>query len=1501
MGRRSTDSGNPSYTLNQRTLSGKVLIWVAAFLAVVCVIRENPAGATDYTDHKLVRVYLTSQPDEDFMASISATLVGDRAYVGWNYYTVPPSSYASLDLSGISFELRYDDYQAYINDTRTRLSTRTPIAPFSPSAYPLSLLPFELYGIPPVAYDWNSGTGTCDDLGGDTWFEDWRDLTEIDTKIDEWIATYPGLVSREIIGTTGGEDGPVPIWAVRIGHDSINLNKPALFIDATQHAREWVVPLAAMWIGDALLAGYGVDSEITQIVDQIEFIIVPVVNPEGYAWTYNPSGEFGWRKNRHRKPGFPECDGDESSHFGIDLNRNFETPEWLALNYHEDSQSCDVRYSNNTWFTENETQAIRDFISANSNILGLIDFHTYAKRVLRPFAYSDTDKPPQPDRNNFLNIAEGMVDEINSVTGDGGYEHAVTALGNPLAGTIRDWAYLHEGLYAFTIELRPEYDGNGDIGDFCPMLEQVTRSRHEAMAAAKYLASWLVGDNDGDSIDNINDNCTEVGNPDQHDCDNDGIGNVCDDDVCIEFYGVEDSASNVVYDTSGPAGFIMSYTSTPSYITVNYRAFGAALNSSGGLAPEEDHSVQLRWCSCEGYSNDSTGAYNCKTLNCIQDGPTQYVTHYHHSGWHLVSTHGVPGALSVLDPPPPSPGTNHCNDILGSSVEDYVPSFSPSCDKIGSAGWTDWGLDEEISDLCSFHCNPPEHEFENPQTTSVATRSLYWDWDRELWWEETVSDTSLIGQPTSLEAALKEDQFPLTSEHDPVWGYLWVRPEGENENGRLWSEVNKYETFHLDPGTWHHYHKGIPLTPSPWYDFPWIILHPFDSLGRTPDMRVDPAISQVLPHVDTARFGMGLLSPGIGDEAGVFKYADGLVDGDAAIGGLQISFIDGHSLESGAWGYSTGDSPGSVPSTVGFANAMYGWTEDTGSVHGLAVFGGQSISGVKSDTLWLGQFGGLDSEGAPFFNWHDETPMSGQMPPPRNGAAMVFDESQKRLIMFGGTMERDQVANDIWAYDLVQESWNQLNMDFLSLTNFSMVQAGGRFFVAGGRDANGAVNTNVYRVNFADLQYEAIADLANGPGARQGVSMGFDASGSGSLLFYGGVDASGSGRNDLWSLGLQNQGWAGIVPDCTQGACPVSDGPSYLIVGADGRTSVHTSVNENGDDTFTLDDTGEWVGNRTSILQTTGSMDCDSDGINEVDTSKACRSSNEWYAEVSTMRCAEPNESDLLECGAEVAQTMSLAESWSPGGWEWIMDLEEGPDDYTYVLTEDVLYAFDTLDLSDGLYPIDSDSITVPGSCWFCGGPDWSFDVEVYGDKAFVASFSGVHVFDLSDPSSPDEVGYFASYAPVLDMAFFNGMMYLADGFGITVVDTTDPATPTEVGRVSLGTLVEAVGVNEEGWRLMALTPGVLKKLDLGRDPFEPVVTDSICIAGGLFYDIKVAGDWTYLNGLFTQTVLDEGTTGLSTRGAHDLRDWVDGRVQRGDRAERVRWLFGEFQVWEVD
>lgn len=57
--------------------------------------------------------------------------------------------------------------------------------------------------------------------------------------------------------------------------------KPVIIIDAAVHAREWVTPPVALYIIDQLVSGV-VD---TQLTDLIDWIIIPVANPDGYEYS----------------------------------------------------------------------------------------------------------------------------------------------------------------------------------------------------------------------------------------------------------------------------------------------------------------------------------------------------------------------------------------------------------------------------------------------------------------------------------------------------------------------------------------------------------------------------------------------------------------------------------------------------------------------------------------------------------------------------------------------------------------------------------------------------------------------------------------------------------------------------------------------------------------------------------------------------------------------------------------------------------------------------------------------------------------------------------------------------------------------------------------------------------------------------------------------------------------------------------------------------------------
>jgi hypothetical protein len=81
--------------------------------------------------------------------------------------------------------------------------------------------------------------------------------------------------------------------------------------------------------------------------------------------------------------------------------------------------------------------------------------------------------------------------------------------------------------------------------------------------------------------------------------------------------------------------------------------------------------------------------------------------------------------------------------------------------------------------------------------------------------------------------------------------------------------------------------------------------------------------------------------------------------------------------------------------------------------------------------------------------------------------------------------------------------------------------------------------------------------------------------------------------------------------------------------------------------------------------------------------------------------------------------------------------------------------------------------------------PHYSRDVAVAGDIAFVADVaSGLHIFDVSDPSAPVHLANLADQISYdSDLTVVGDVLYIADGLnGLRAVDVTDPANPLTRG-----------------------------------------------------------------------------------------------------------------------
>ena len=113
----------------------------------------------------------------------------------------------------------------------------------------------------------------------------------------EQLASENKKISKLIsIGkTVQGQD----IVALKVSKDARTLKdgkKPAVLYMSAQHAREWITPEMTRRLARYVLDQYGSSAAITRLVNRHELWFVPVANPDGYDFTFQPDQRL-WRKN----------------------------------------------------------------------------------------------------------------------------------------------------------------------------------------------------------------------------------------------------------------------------------------------------------------------------------------------------------------------------------------------------------------------------------------------------------------------------------------------------------------------------------------------------------------------------------------------------------------------------------------------------------------------------------------------------------------------------------------------------------------------------------------------------------------------------------------------------------------------------------------------------------------------------------------------------------------------------------------------------------------------------------------------------------------------------------------------------------------------------------------------------------------------------------------------------------------------------------------------------
>ncbi len=290
---------------------------------------------------------------------------------------------------------------------------------------------------------------------------------EIEEEFHELVNEYPGIA---YVSSLGKSIENRELWAIKIS-DNVEQDEDeeVVVLIGGHHGREWISVEVPFLIAEHLLESYDTDAYIKELVDNSEIWVVPLVNPDGHQ--HSVSVNRFWRKNRRDN-------GDGT--FGVDLNRNYEY-EWGGPGSSGDTFSN--IYCGTSPFSEPETQAVRDFLQAQSPT-ALISYHSFGQLVMYPWGCIID---PADDKDLLHGLATSMTEEIEDIYGVSYTPQQSSAL-YILSGDAMDWIYASDSIPAFSIELRPR----GGVPGFLLPSSKIYPTFEENLPAALFLIDWAI-------------------------------------------------------------------------------------------------------------------------------------------------------------------------------------------------------------------------------------------------------------------------------------------------------------------------------------------------------------------------------------------------------------------------------------------------------------------------------------------------------------------------------------------------------------------------------------------------------------------------------------------------------------------------------------------------------------------------------------------------------------------------------------------------------------------------------------------------------------------------------------------------------------------------------------------------------------------------------------------------------------------------------------------------
>ncbi|KRA31419.1 MULTISPECIES: M14 family metallopeptidase [unclassified Nocardioides] len=188
------------------------------------------------------------------------------------------------------------------------------------------------------------------------------------------VAANPKIAKLVVVGHSLNGQQILGVKITKDARKSRDGSRPSVLYAGAQHAREWITTEQVRRLMHYFLDGYSTNKQLRSVVDGTELWFVPVLNPDGYDYTFSTNRL--WRKNLR------DNDGDHviTAADGVDPNRNYPT-KWGWDNEGSSNDPASETYRGTGPASEPETQAL-DELFDRVDFEYLINYHSAAELLL---------------------------------------------------------------------------------------------------------------------------------------------------------------------------------------------------------------------------------------------------------------------------------------------------------------------------------------------------------------------------------------------------------------------------------------------------------------------------------------------------------------------------------------------------------------------------------------------------------------------------------------------------------------------------------------------------------------------------------------------------------------------------------------------------------------------------------------------------------------------------------------------------------------------------------------------------------------------------------------------------------------------------------------------------------------------------------------------------------------------------------------------------------------